>query len=399
MGVQWASNELPTCLQASPIPPDTFFVTFPAVFSVFSVITCLSSSGPSPSPHFFLFSPPWSPLSLCRRKVLPSSCRPLLLPADGLVDVCQRFLMSLLPQLASSNILASTHTMSKVFKFLVPAAAVAGGLYYFQSGATAPVAPVFKGDGEWVDLKLTNIKPVSHDTRIYTFSFPDANQTSGLVVASAILTKFVTAKGNNVIRPYTPISDVEQKGSFDLLVKTYEGGKMSVHIHNLKVDDTMPFKGPILKWKWEPNQFKEIALIGGGTGITPLYQVIHQVLKNSADKTKITLLYGSKSVEDILLKPELDALAAKYPDQFKVKYFVDKADDAKNAEGVSVGYINKEVLESNLPKPSPQAHVFVCGPPPLYKAISGVKVSPTDQGEVTGILKELGFDKNDVFKF
>jgi cytochrome-b5 reductase len=289
--------------------------------------------------------------------------------------------------------------MSKFLKFAIPAAAVASGAYYYQTILAVPPTPVFKGDGEWVNLKLANVKPLSQDTSIYTFAFPESNQVSGLVTASAILTKYVTPKGSNVIRPYTPITDNEDKGSFDLLVKTYQGGKMSVHIKDLQINDTLAFKGPILKWKWSPNQFKEIGLIGGGTGITPLYQVVHEVLKNSADHTKITLLYGSKTPDDILLKPELDALAAKYPNQLTVKYFVDSLGDKKEDPTVNVGYITKEVLESNLPKPSDNSHVFICGPPPMYKAISGTKVSATDQGEVSGLLKDLGYDKTHVFKF
>lgn len=286
--------------------------------------------------------------------------------------------------------------MSKFLKFVVPAAAVAGGAYYYQSLSVSAQPPVFQGDGSWINLKLSSIKPVSHDTSIYTFQFPEANQTSGLITASAILTKYVTAKGNNVIRPYTPITDVENKGSFDLLVKTYPGGKMSVHISELKVNDSLAFKGPILKWKWTANQFNHVGLIGGGTGITPLYQIIHEVLKDQKDNTKITLLYGSKTNDDILLKSELDKLVEKYPNQFNVKYFVDQGESTKD---VTVGFITKEVLETNLPKPSEDSHVFICGPPPMYKAISGTKVSPTDQGEVTGILADLGYDKTHVFKF
>ena len=46
-----------------------------------------------------------------------------------------------------------------------------------------------------------------------------------------------------------------------------------------------------------------------------------------------------------------------------------------------------------------QIKVFVCGPPPLYKAISGTKTSPTEQGELSGILKELGYSQEQVYKF
>lgn len=35
----------------------------------------------------------------------------------------------------------------------------------------------------------------------------------------------------------------------------------------------------------------------------------------------------------------------------------------------------------------------------MYKAISGNKVSPKDQGELSGILAELGYKAEDVFKF
>jgi cytochrome-b5 reductase len=43
--------------------------------------------------------------------------------------------------------------------------------------------------------------------------------------------------------------------------------------------------------------------------------------------------------------------------------------------------------------------IFVCGPPGLYKAVSGGKKSPTDQGELSGILQKLGYDKEQVYKF
>lgn len=35
-------------------------------------------------------------------------------------------------------------------------------------------------------------------------------------------------------------------------------------------------------------------------------------------------------------------------------------------------------------------------PPGMYKAISGGKKSPRDQGELTGMLQKLGYDKEQV---
>lgn len=120
---------------------------------------------------------------------------------------------------------------------------------------------------------------------------------------------------------------------------------MSSHIFDLKEGETLSFKGPIVKWKWEPNQFKSIALIGGGTGITPLYQLLHQITSNPKDNTKVNLIYGNLTPEDILLKKEIDAIASKHKDQVKVHYFVDKADE-KKWEG-QIGFITKEFLQKN----------------------------------------------------
>ena len=32
----------------------------------------------------------------------------------------------------------------------------------------------------------------------------------------------------------------------------------------------------------------------------------------------------------------------------------------------------------------------------MYKAVSGMKKSPTDQGELSGVLEKLGYDKDQV---
>lgn len=59
-------------------------------------------------------------------------------------------------------------------------------------------------------------------------------------------------------------------------------------------------------------------MIAGGTGITPMYQVAQTVLRDSSDRTTFSLLFANVAPEDILIKEELDKLAAAYPGRFKV---------------------------------------------------------------------------------
>jgi len=54
---------------------------------------------------------------------------------------------------------------------------------------------------------------------------------------------------------------------------------------------------------------KAIGMIAGGTGITPMLQVLHEVLDNPADTTQVSLVFANVTEEDIMLRKELDGLA------------------------------------------------------------------------------------------
>ena len=90
-----------------------------------------------------------------------------------------------------------------------------------------------------------------------------------------------------------------------------------------------------------------------------------------------------------------DGVAVYSPPQ--IHYVVDKANDDKWK--YSIGHVNKELVQQQLPPPGPDSLIMVCGPPPMMKAISGDKVSPKDQGELSGILKDAGYNKENVYKF
>jgi cytochrome-b5 reductase len=67
-----------------------------------------------------------------------------------------------------------------------------------------------------------------------------------------------------------------------------------------------------------------VNLVAGGTGITPMYQIITAMLSKESKKitAKLALLYANRNESDILLKAEFDALADKYPDSFKLFYVI-----------------------------------------------------------------------------
>ncbi|KAI5927298.1 hypothetical protein F4810DRAFT_722460 [Camillea tinctor] len=254
------------------------------------------------------------------------------------------------------------------------------------------------GDQGFISLVLKDVEIINHNTKRLVFKLPEDDMVSGVVVTSALLTKFKAPGAEKAtLRPYTPTNDEDAKGYLELIVKKYPNGPMSTHLHDMIPGQRIDFKGPLPKYPWSANKHEHIALVAGGTGITPMYQLLRAIFKNPEDKTKVTLVFGNVTEDDILLKRELQELENTYPQRFRAFYVLDQP--PKEWAG-GKGFITKDLLKTVLPEPkSGNIKVFVCGPPGLYNAVSGNKVSPADQGELTGILKELGYSKDQVYKF
>ncbi|KIK71683.1 hypothetical protein GYMLUDRAFT_33836 [Collybiopsis luxurians FD-317 M1] len=279
-----------------------------------------------------------------------------------------------------------------------------GGYYYLNStGKSVTTQQKSPLDPEnFKDFKLKKIIPYNHNTSKFIFELPN-NEASLLPVASCLIVKssdpeaLKDAKGKPIIRPYTPISPPDQPGELTLLVKKYDSGNASKHIHGLKEGDTLAIKGPIPKFPYKANEFDEVALIGGGSGITPLYQVVTHALSDPSNRTKFTLIFSNITEADILLRSEFTQLKEKYPAKFDVVYALDKP--PKGWTGPT-GYLTKEVVEKNVAPASlgEKVKVFVCGPPGQVAALAGKK-DGMKQGELGGILKELGYTEDQVYKF
>ena len=176
---------------------------------------------------------------------------------------------------------------------------------------------------------------------------------------AALLAKYQEEGSKPVIRPYTPVSSNSAEGYLDLLVKKYKGGPMSSHIHELKPGDTLDLKGPIPKFPYTPNTHNVITMIAGGTGITPMFQVIKAIFEDPADTTSVNLVYGNVNEGEILLKPDLDELVNKYPRRIRVTYLLDQA--PRDAGWATKGFVTKEILKQVLPEPSAKGNnkIFV----------------------------------------
>mmetsp|Transcript_47592 Transcript_47592/g.34864 ORF Transcript_47592/g.34864 Transcript_47592/m.34864 type:complete len:82 (-) Transcript_47592:36-281(-) len=75
-----------------------------------------------------------------------------------------------------------------------------------------------------------------------------------------------------------------------------------------------------------------------------------------------------------------------YKDQFKLFLTVDVAPDSSSNWKYGTGFVTKDMIGKNLPKPSPDTIILYCGPPPF-------------EDMMKKHLGELGYSDEMVFKF
>lgn len=306
---------------------------------------------------------------------------------------------------ASTISSAGQKTSSYLPYYLLGTGTVGAAGYLYLERQSKHSAKQEKGPldpNNFIDFKLKKVEPYNHNTAKFIFELPN-NEAASSPVASCLVVRasdpqaLTDAKGNPIVRPYTPISAPDEKGVLTLLVKKYDNGNASKFIHGMKEGETLAIKGPIPKFPYQINEFDQVALIGGGSGITPLYQVLTHALSDKANKTKFKLLFSNVTSKDILLREELDALQKKYPENLDIVYLVDKPEGGWKGP---TGFITSDTIKKHVAPPTlkDKVKIFVCGPPGQVSALAGKKAG-MKQGELGGILKDLGYSEEQVFKF
>ncbi|XP_030441228.2 NADH--cytochrome b5 reductase 1-like [Syzygium oleosum] len=233
------------------------------------------------------------------------------------------------------------------------------------------------------EFRLVKKTQISPNSARFRFALPTPTSVLGLPVGQHIVCRGKDRDGEEVIRPYTPITLDSDLGYFELVVKMYPKGRMSHHFREMREGDYLPVKGPKGRFKYKPGQARAFGMLAGGSGITPMFQLIHAILENPKDKTKAHLIYANVTVNDILLKEDLDTFAKKFPDRFQVYYVLSQPHENWNG---GVGYISKEMIRTRCPPPASDIRILRCGPPPMNKAMAAH-------------LNELGYTQDMQFEF
>lgn len=171
--------------------------------------------------------------------------------------------------------------------------------------------------------------------------------------------------GSSVLsRPYSLCCSPARalNGEYQIVVKNMKNGFASEYINStFKIGTQIDISAPAGFFYYEPlRDTRKVIGIAGGSGIAPFLSFARALADGTAD-FDLTLLYGSRTEEEILFKEELTEIE-KNCEKFKVIHVL--SDEEK--EGYRHGFISAELISEVYDGDS---SIFVCGSQGMYDYI------------------------------
>jgi len=262
-------------------------------------------------------------------------------------------------------------------------------------------------DKERKRVRIMDVKELSHDTKQFRLDLGGKGIALGLPVGKHIVLYAPNLKScvesglwngrpdadkqaQEIQRKYTPVTGNEVTGFVDIVVKVYkpgkvkmpdgkeiewaDGGKGSLYLHSKKPGDYIEINGPVgvheylgrgtFKTPGRITTVRHVGMMAGGTGLTPMLQIISAALRDPEDRTKFSMIYANKTEDDILCKNLLEDAVVRSKGRFTLHYTLDFPPSGWNHKK---GFITEAMIKECLPPPSQDTMVLMCGPPPMVE--------------------------------
>ncbi len=215
-------------------------------------------------------------------------------------------------------------------------------------------------------LVISAIKEQAGNAKSYILEPAPGTETKSLAYfrAGQYLSVRLRIGQSLITRPYSISSSPKEalNGRYALTIKRLDDGFASNFIFdNWQVGTVIEASAPQGEFTFEPlRDARNIVGLAGGSGVTPFYSLAQAIADGTEDAT-LTLLYGSRRHDEILLKKELEALAAS-SSRIKVVHVLSNDSEA---EGYEQGFLTADLVRKYAP--AGDFSIFICGPANMYR--------------------------------
>jgi len=162
-------------------------------------------------------------------------------------------------------------------------------------------------------------------------------------------------------------------------------GSVTSEIHKLTLGDTLGVRGPYGNgWPVDKIRGKNILVIGGGIGLSPLRSLIDYVLDKRDEFESLKILYGARTQNDLVYKP----LLQEWANHKNTKVFC-TVDIGTLGWSGNVGVVTSLFHSAHIQVEN--TVVITCGPPIMIKFVtmSLEKIGFTDTEIITSMEKMM----------
>ena len=212
------------------------------------------------------------------------------------------------------------------------------------------------------ETRLKEVISRTHNVR--SFRFPRPTKLNYL--AGQFL--FITLKANGKeLKKHFSFSSSPTEQNYIEFTKKLSDSDFSSILRDLALEDWARINAPYGKFTFS-GEYKKIALLAGGIGITPIRSICRYCTDKQL-KTRITLIYGNRTENDIVFKKEFENMQ-KQNKNLKCVFTIDEPN--AGWKGLT-GLINGEMIKKEIPDYK-ETVFYLCGPPGMVKALETISM-------------------------
>ncbi len=179
----------------------------------------------------------------------------------------------------------------------------------------------------------------------------------------------ITIPGTDITRSFSMANAPVNGTQLEFIIKKYSAGAFSSLLDGgLAPGAPLIVKGPYGTCFRRENRPGPLLLIGGGSGMSPLWSILHDHI-NSGEQRPIRFFYGARTQLDLFHLEQFAALEKSLPD-FRFIPALSHADDDDTGWTGERGFVH-EVLQRSLHTDlfAGEVDAYSCGPTPMIDAV------------------------------
>lgn len=197
------------------------------------------------------------------------------------------------------------------------------------------------------NIKLLKKENLKMDVLKFTCLAPE-------IAESALPGQFIELRVSKTLEPFLrrPISihNVDKENNIIEFIFQVRG-RGTAFLSEVEEGEMLDVVGPLGDSSFDIKDCKNIAIIGGGIGIFPLYELA----KNSKEQAKVNTYLGFRSKDIVVLEDEFKNVSNKLT--------ITTDDGSYGQSGYAIDYLISDIEELNIDG------IFACGPMPMLKKV------------------------------